>query len=283
MVRPSHAPVLPRLSSRSLLVICFVTQMVGTAGAQVPAHEELRGTVMVGSDILPEGTVILHRVSPDSSGTIDSTRVARDGTFSFVLPTVPDPGGRNDIYFASVRVEGVLYFGQAIAQAAQLDSTYVIQAYRSVVAPPDGATLTMAVRNLFLEPGPANTWRATDVLQVRNDGERTLIAAGDGVVWSYAFPPVASDFRLGQGDLTPDAVEFVGHLVNEDDAQAQSFVGRFVGISLQVDDIDVIYQELTEKGVEFEGPPAKQPWGGVLAHFKDPDGNTITLLGGVND
>jgi predicted enzyme related to lactoylglutathione lyase len=53
-------------------------------------------------------------------------------------------------------------------------------------------------------------------------------------------------------------------------------------ISLQVDDIDVLYQELTDKGVEFEGPPAEQPWGGVLAHFKDPDGDTITLLGSAN-
>ena len=187
--------------------------MVGFVSAQVQASEELRGTVMVGSEPLSEGTVLLHRVSPDSSGSIDSTRVAADGTFSFVLPTVPDPGGRDDIYFASVRFEGVLYFGPAISQATQLDSTYLIQAHRSVVAPPEGAMLTMAVRNLFLEPGPENTWRATDVLQVRNDGERTLIAADDGVVWSYAFPPVASEFQLGQGDLPPDAVDFVGHLV----------------------------------------------------------------------
>lgn len=213
MVRPSPACALPRLTSPTLLAICCLTMMVGTASAQVPAHQELRGTVRVGSDPLSEGMVILHRVSPDSSGNIDSTRVAQDGTFSFVLPTVPDPGGRNDIYFASVRFEGVLYFGQAVARAAQLDSTYVIQAYRSVVVPAEGATLTIAVRNLFLEPGPENTWRATDVLQVRNDGERTLIAADGGVVWSYVFPPVASDFQLGQGDLPPDAVEFVGHLV----------------------------------------------------------------------
>ncbi len=213
MVRPNPARALPRLTGRAFLVICCLPMMLGAASAQVPAHEQLRGTVMVGSEPLSEGTVILHRVSTDSSGNIDSTRVARDGTFSFVLPTVPDPGGRNDIYFASVRLEGVLYFGQAVSQAAQLDSTYLIQAYRSVVVPPEGATLTMAVRNLFLEPGPENTWRATDVLQLRNDGDRTLIAADGGVVWSYAFPPMASDFQLGQGDLAADAVEFIGHLV----------------------------------------------------------------------
>jgi predicted enzyme related to lactoylglutathione lyase len=26
-------------------------------------------------------------------------------------------------------------------------------------------------------------------------------------------------------------------------------------------------------------PPEKQPWGGIVAHFRDPDGNVITLLG----
>lgn len=211
MMRPACALRPPTI--RILLVICWLIMIVGEASAQVSAREDLSGTVMVGSEPLSEGTVLLHRVSPGSSGNIDSTRVARDGTFSFVLPAVPDPGGRSDIYFASVRFEGVLYFGRAISQAAQLDSTYVIQAYRSVVVPPGGATLTMAVRNVFLEPGPGDTWRATDVIQLRNDGERTLVAADDGVVWSYAFPPRASDFQLGQGDLRPAAVEFVGHIV----------------------------------------------------------------------
>lgn len=61
--------------------------------------------------------------------------------------------------------------------------------------------------------------------------------------------------------------------------EAESLVGRFVGISLQVANIEEIYKELTGKGVKFEGPPEKQPWGGVLAHFKDPDNNIITILG----
>ena len=65
------------------------------------------------------------------------------------------------------------------------------------------------------------------------------------------------------------------------DEESQSLVGRFVGVSLQVSDIDSIYQELCLKDVEFLGAPQKQPWGGVLAHFKDPAGNTLTLLGGV--
>ena len=34
-----------------------------------------------------------------------------------------------------------------------------------------------------------------------------------------------------------------------------------------------------ERGVQFIEPPEKQPWGGVLAHLRDPDGNILTLLG----
>ena len=59
----------------------------------------------------------------------------------------------------------------------------------------------------------------------------------------------------------------------------EDLVGRFVGVSLTVEDIGKTYQELSERGVEFLGEPERMPWGGVLAHFKDPDGNVLTLLG----
>ncbi len=64
------------------------------------------------------------------------------------------------------------------------------------------------------------------------------------------------------------------------DEEHIDLVGRFVGVSLQVDDIYSRFAALTKHGVEFVGAPQKQPWGGVLAHFRDPDGNVLTLLGG---
>ena len=30
-------------------------------------------------------------------------------------------------------------------------------------------------------------------------------------------------------------------------------------------------------GVSFEMPPSRQPWGGYMAMFKDPDGNLFYL------
>ena len=63
------------------------------------------------------------------------------------------------------------------------------------------------------------------------------------------------------------------------DPEASALVGRFVGVSIQVEDIDSTYESLRSKGVVFHGEPEKQSWGGTLAHFEDPDGNVITLLG----
>jgi catechol 2,3-dioxygenase-like lactoylglutathione lyase family enzyme len=64
-----------------------------------------------------------------------------------------------------------------------------------------------------------------------------------------------------------------------DDEADDALVGRFVGVSLAVDDIDATYRTLRDRGVEFELAPTSMPWGGVLAHLRDPDGNVLSLVG----
>ena len=56
-----------------------------------------------------------------------------------------------------------------------------------------------------------------------------------------------------------------------------SLMGRHTGIGFLVADIDITYDELVAKGVEFDMPATKQPWGGILALMKDPDGNIFYL------
>ena len=67
--------------------------------------------------------------------------------------------------------------------------------------------------------------------------------------------------------------------LDPNDEDAHSLVGRFLGISLHVDNLHETYAELMSKGVSFQGSPEQQEWGASLAHFKDPDGNIMTLLG----
>ena len=62
-----------------------------------------------------------------------------------------------------------------------------------------------------------------------------------------------------------------------DGAQGE-LVGRFVGVSLQVDDMAATYENLKAQGVHFLGEPEKQQWGGTLAHLEDPSGNILTLI-----
>jgi catechol 2,3-dioxygenase-like lactoylglutathione lyase family enzyme len=75
------------------------------------------------------------------------------------------------------------------------------------------------------------------------------------------------EMRVGASDtrvvlFTPD-----GH---------QDRVGTFFNGAFACDNVERTYEELSRKGVEFAGPPQKQPWG-TFATFKDVDGNTFVL------
>jgi predicted enzyme related to lactoylglutathione lyase len=53
-------------------------------------------------------------------------------------------------------------------------------------------------------------------------------------------------------------------------------VGTFTGVSIECDDVQKTFDELTARGVEFDKPPQAQPWG-VFAIMKDSEGNQFVL------
>jgi catechol 2,3-dioxygenase-like lactoylglutathione lyase family enzyme len=61
------------------------------------------------------------------------------------------------------------------------------------------------------------------------------------------------------------------------DAKLRSRVGSWTGIVFFTDDIHGDYQKLSQHGVHFDDPPSEQSWGGWLASFTDPDGNSFHL------
>ena len=67
-------------------------------------------------------------------------------------------------------------------------------------------------------------------------------------------------------------------LIIEEASGEANLIGRFVGLSFETKDILALYKSLKSKGVEFEDPPRKQKWGGMLTHFKDVSGNILTLV-----
>ncbi len=96
---------------------------------------------------------------------------------------------------------------------------------------------------------------------------------------TLGIPTTYRSDELGWAQLAIGDGQLALERVAPDDAEARELVGRFVGVSLQVADIEATHRILVERGVEFLAPPETQPWGGVLAHFRDPDGNIITLVG----
>ena len=176
--------------------------------AQEIAVAELRGEVLEGAAGLAAATVVLHRVGPQVSGPLDSIRTAGDGSFRFYLPNVPDPAGRGEVYFASVRYGGVTYFGSPIDLAAQLDSIYMIRVYDAEEVPPGGASLPVEARYTLIEQ-QADSWTATDLFHVRNGSERTLVAGADGATWVYPLPQGASDLEVVGGQMSPDAAKLM--------------------------------------------------------------------------
>ncbi len=56
-------------------------------------------------------------------------------------------------------------------------------------------------------------------------------------------------------------------------------IGSMMPATFACDDIDATYQELSDRGVEFEGKPQKQPWG-HLRHVQGPRRQSLRALRG---
>ncbi|ODT09895.1 MAG: hypothetical protein ABS35_42470 [Kaistia sp. SCN 65-12] len=53
--------------------------------------------------------------------------------------------------------------------------------------------------------------------------------------------------------------------------------------TVEVSDLQGLFEEFQGRGVEFAQTPTKQPWGGTDFHVRDPDGNVISFVtyGGI--
>src|SRR3954469_23350293 len=80
--------------------------------------------------------------------------------------------------------------------------------------------------------------------------------------------PLVSD-GADQGYLlfAPGGLRILIEACDLSDEEGRELIGRFVGLSFRVPDVQEAYRELQSRGVEFDGVPESQPWGGTLAHL----------------
>ncbi len=101
-----------------------------------------------------------------------------------------------------------------------------------------------------------------------SDFERAL-AFYEGTLGLHA---VTRDESFGYAAFETESINFA--FARSDDP---ALTGRHTGIGWVVEDLNSAFQSLTAAGVAFEMPPTRQPWGGFMAMFKDPDGNLFYL------
>lgn len=189
-----------------LLVVVWLLPPVD-GNAQVLAEPILAGQVTLADSALTSGTVVLHHVSNVTQGEVDSVEVAPDGSFVLRLPRVPDPA-LQEMYFASIRHDGVMYFGNAITVPVDLDSLYVIHAYDTLLAPAEGVPVALEARSIFFE-ATGSQWSVTDVFQLHNDRDRTVVPRAGGHVWTYPLPAGARDVAA-EREMSSDVVTYEG-------------------------------------------------------------------------
>ena len=84
-------------------------------------------------------------------------------------------------------------------------------------------------------------------------------------------------FELGRGGPKGDVAMRFNIGLHDRVSGASKDPYRFMP-HLGVDDIHGVAARLSEAGVEFIRQPEQESWGGWVATFRDPDGNTLQLL-----
>lgn len=196
----------PRPGAIALFVLTLAlgSAFPPAARGQVPAEAVMRGRVLLSDAPLEAGWVVLHRVSAEEQGEVDSVRVGREGSFTLRLPAVPRADG-SDVYFASIRHQGILYFGRPVSLPVHLDSLYTLQTWDTAAAPSSGGPVSLMSRSLFLEEVSDGSWQVTDLYQLRNGGDRTLVPGPEGWVWSHPLPAGVAGGEVTQVDMASSA------------------------------------------------------------------------------
>jgi hypothetical protein len=161
-----------------------------------PAADTMRG--------VPGAWVVLHRVAADRSGPIDSTRTSREG--GFAIRYIPSGTG-DAIYFVSAEHHGIAYF------SPPLDTGRAVEEAELAVFDTTSAPVPIHIRGhhiVVAAPGENGDREIVEVFELANDSSVTRVAAGEVPVWSTPLPDGATDVRIGQGDLSEDAIRTDG-------------------------------------------------------------------------
>ena len=71
-------------------------------------------------------------------------------------------------------------------------------------------------------------------------------------------------------------------LLIEPEEATEFEVGRYLGFSLEVPDVDEFYRSLKDS-IQFSAPAEVQLWGGTMTSVTDLDGNALSVVQVADD
>lgn len=154
---------------------------------------------------LPAAWVVLHQVTMEGGGPLDSVRSGRDGTFR-LRRAAPDTTA---LYMASTTYLGLTYFSRVVTGR---DSTVALDPLVVFDTSSAGPAITVAQRHIVVRTGEVSGTRTVlELVALANDGHRARIAGEPArPTWVGRLPAGASNVELGQGDISSQAVQVVG-------------------------------------------------------------------------
>ncbi len=156
--------------------------------------------------------VVLHRVGPDRAGPLDSVRSDSRGRYSFKYART---GSDQAVYFVSASYDGIAYFTPPLAEGKVSGDDGEITVFDTTSK---RVPLTLRGHHVVVSTADANARRSVvEVYDLSNDSSVTRVASGEtaeSATWQTHITAGASDFKVGQGDISPAAVSFANGLVS---------------------------------------------------------------------
>lgn len=196
--REARRPRAPRLAA----VFPALLALVLALAAPLSAQGVLRGRVVQGERGIAGAAVELHRVTPGARGVAGTTTTGADGSFQLSLPAADTTVGFT-VFFATAFKDGVRYFGRAL-HPSEAPGDYRIAVYDTTASAAAADSVRVSRRDVFLVPAMDGGWEVAELVRLRNDAGRTLIA-GDKPVVGLSLPAGAAQFESGSGDAASDS------------------------------------------------------------------------------
>jgi hypothetical protein len=159
-----------------------------------------------GSDTIAasHARVVLHGISRQTSGKLDSTVTDDAGAFRFRLSR-----DTSMVYLLSANWSGIEYFSEPLpGSSLQRTTTLTLL----VADTSSGRAAETGGRFIVLgSPGATRDRRAVDLFVIRNTGDRTIVGSrGTGATWRAPLPRGVTGARMGSAgsEISADAVRF---------------------------------------------------------------------------